>query len=92
MSEGDRELGLAKAATPSMVASRTIAYAWQVTADEVQTEIFKRMTPGERWAAAQNLYWSARRLKAAWLRSLHPEWTETEVQAAVKEAFMHVRG
>ncbi len=50
------------------------------------------MTPGERWAVAQRLYWSARRLKAAHLRSIHPEWTDAEVERAVKEAFMYVRG
>jgi hypothetical protein len=61
-------------------------------AEQIQVEIFKRMTPGERWAAAERLYWSARRLKAAWLRSMHPEWTESQVEQAVKEAFMHVRG
>ena len=62
------------------------------SAAEVQTEIFRRMTPGERWAAAQRLYWSARRLKAAHLRALHPEWSEDEVERGVREAFMHVRG
>ena len=61
-------------------------------ADEVQFEIFRRMTPAQRWAAAQRLYWSARRLKAAHLRALHPEWSEDQVQHAVKEAFMYVRG
>ena len=61
-------------------------------AEEMQFEIFRRMTPGERWAVAQRLYWSARRLKAAHLRSIHPEWTDAEVERAVKEAFMYVRG
>ena len=60
--------------------------------DEVQFEIFRRMTPAQRWAAAQRLYWSARRLKAAHLRSLHPDWDEEQVQRAVKEAFLNVRG
>ncbi|MBL8715978.1 MAG: hypothetical protein JNL79_08275 [Myxococcales bacterium] len=62
------------------------------SAEEVRTEIFRRMTPGERWMAAQRLYWSARRLKAAHVRSIHPDWTEEQVQANVKEIFMHVRG
>jgi hypothetical protein len=50
------------------------------------------MTPAERWRAAERLSWSARNLKAAFLRSIHPEWTEVEVQRAVKEAFLHARG
>jgi hypothetical protein len=38
--------------------------------DAKQVEIFRRMSPGERWRAAERLYWSARNLKAAHLRSL----------------------
>lgn len=60
--------------------------------DAVQVEIFRRMSPAERWQVAERLYWSARNLKAAHLRGLHPTWTEEEVQRAVKEAFLRVRG
>lgn len=63
-----------------------------MNAEDIQTEIFRRMTPSQRWSAACRLYWSARRLKAAHLRALHPEWTEEQVQHAVKEAFLYVRG
>ncbi len=63
-----------------------------MNAEDIQTEIFRRMTPSERWDAACRLYWSARRLKAAHLRALHPEWTEEDVLRAVKEAFLYVRG
>jgi len=31
------------------------------------------------------MYWSARKLKAAGLRHLHPDWTEGQVQQKVKE-------
>jgi hypothetical protein len=61
-------------------------------ADEVQRAIFRAMTPAERWRAATRLYWSARRLKAAHLRSLHPEWTAERVEDEVKRAFMNARG
>jgi hypothetical protein len=57
-----------------------------------QIERLRRMTPGERWKAASALYWSARRLKAAHLRQLHPDWPEGRVLLEVKKAFMHVRG
>lgn len=60
-------------------------------AREKQLERFREMTPAERWKAAHRLYWSARRLKAAYIRKLHPEWTEQEVEDAVREAFMHAR-
>lgn len=49
------------------------------------------MTPGERLRAAMRLYWSGRGLKAAWLRKRHPEWTDDEVAAAVRAAFLYAR-
>jgi hypothetical protein len=61
-------------------------------ARQIQLEIFRRMTPGERWKVACSLYWSARRLKAAHLRQQHPDWSEERVALEVKTAFMHVRG
>ncbi len=38
-----------------------------------QLKALKAMTPAQRLKAAMNLYWSARRLKAGWLRKMHPE-------------------
>jgi hypothetical protein len=55
---------------------------------EAQTEIFRRMTPEQKLRAAMRLYWSARELEAAWFRHEHPEWTEAQVKAAVREAFL----
>jgi hypothetical protein len=56
-----------------------------------QIEIYRRMTPGRRLELAENLYWSARRLKSAWLRSLHPDWSEEAVEAEVTRLFSHAR-
>jgi hypothetical protein len=56
-----------------------------------QIEIYRRMTPGRRLELAENLYWSARRLKHAWLRSLHPAWSEEAVEAEVTRLFSHAR-
>ena len=39
--------------------------------------------------AAFDLYATARKIKAARLRQLHPDWTEEEVQRRVKEIFLH---
>jgi hypothetical protein len=49
------------------------------------------MSGQDKWRAAFRLYWSARALKAAAVRGQHPEWTEEQVQARVKEIFLHAR-
>jgi Rv0078B-related antitoxin len=49
----------------------------------------RRMTGAEKLRAAFDLYWTARKVKAARLRQLHPGWTEEEVQQQVREIFLH---
>ena len=53
-----------------------------------QIEAYRRMTPEQKIAQFQALYWQARALKAAWLRERHPEWTEAAIQARVREIFL----
>ncbi len=60
-------------------------------AREAQISRFRQMTPGERWVAARDLYWSVRRLKEAFIRQQHPDWSNDQVAAAVREVFSHVR-
>jgi len=60
-------------------------------AREVQIEIFRKMTAEQKLKLSMRLYWSARRLKAAWLRRQHPDWTEEQVQAEVTEIFKNAR-
>jgi hypothetical protein len=49
------------------------------------------MTPASRLAQAEQLYWTARRMKSAWLRSLHPDWPEEKVSQEVTRIFTHAR-
>ncbi len=60
-------------------------------AREEYIRILRAMTPEQKLRAASNLYWGARDLKAAWLRAQHPEWTEGQVQKAVRDAFLYAR-
>ena len=50
-------------------------------------KILKKMSPQQKLEASLNLYYSARKLKAAWLRQTHTEWSEEEIERAVTEAF-----
>ena len=56
-----------------------------------QIQIFRRMPPERRLALAEQLYWSARRMKTAWLRQQHPEWTVEQLKAEVTKIFLHAR-
>jgi len=56
-----------------------------------QIAIYRGMTPGRRLEVAEQLYWSARRMKSAWLKSQHPDWTEAQVEAEVTRIFSHAR-
>lgn len=57
-----------------------------------QIEIYRKMSPGRRLEIAEQMYWNARRLKSAWLKSLHPEWTHQQVEAEVSRIFSNARG
>ncbi len=59
--------------------------------DDIQKEIFRKMTGEQKLKLSMRLYWSARRLKAAGLRRQHPDWTEEQVQQGVTEIFKNVR-
>ncbi|HEY1663946.1 MAG TPA: hypothetical protein VGI03_16125 [Verrucomicrobiae bacterium] len=56
-----------------------------------QIEVFRRMTPEQRWRAAHRLYWTCRRHKTAFLRSQHPDWPEQRVENEVRQIFQNAR-
>jgi hypothetical protein len=59
--------------------------------DPKQIEIYRKMTPQQRLAVAEQLYWSAREWKAAALRARHPEWSEKTVAEEVTRIFRDAR-
>jgi hypothetical protein len=56
-----------------------------------QLAIFRRMTPARRLSLAEQLYWSVRELKAAWLRSRQPDWTDEQIAQEVRRLFTNAR-
>jgi hypothetical protein len=56
-----------------------------------QAKIISKMTPQAKLKVAMDLYWSARKLKTAWLTQLHPDWSPQQVDKTVKEIFLHAR-
>ena len=51
-----------------------------------------RAIPGKtRLRLAEQLYWAARKLKAAGIRYQHPDWPEDRVNAEVTKIFLNAR-
>ena len=59
--------------------------------DEVQRRRYATMTPAEKLQVAVRLYWSARQLKEAHIRALHPDLDDREIRRRVNEAFLFAR-
>jgi hypothetical protein len=60
-------------------------------AEHRQHEIFRAMTPGQRWEQFLSLRTTAWKLKRAGVKSLHPELPEAEIETIVREYFLHAR-
>lgn len=57
----------------------------------VQVEIYGKMTAQQKLEIANNLYWTARSLKAMAIKKDHPDWTVEEVERKVREIFLYAR-
>jgi len=56
-----------------------------------QIKIYRQMTGARRLQLAEQMFWSARELKAAGVRHQHPDWADEQVIAEVNRIFLHVR-
>ena len=61
------------------------------TKTEIQNEILGKMTPTQKIRLALNLYYSAWKLKAAWLKELHHDWSNAQVEQEVKRIFSNAK-
>ncbi len=59
--------------------------------NQIKADRFKNMTPSQKLNLSLNLNLSARELKKASLRQFHPELTEKEIEAQVREIFLYAR-
>ncbi len=57
-----------------------------------QFAIYRTMSGQQRLKIAEQLCWSARNLKAAGIRHLHPDWAEEKVIAEVNRIFLNAAG
>ena len=73
------------------VLAQSLAVLTDEQASPEQIASWRRLAPGRRLALAEQLYWSARELKAAWLRTQHADWSEEQVAREVTRLFSHAR-
>lgn len=57
----------------------------------MQFEILRAMTGERRLKLSEQMFWSARKLKALGVRNQHPDWPEEKVIAEVNRIFLHAR-
>jgi hypothetical protein len=76
-------------------AARGLGSDWVMLPDEQPTPeqlaIYRGMSPERRLEIAEQLYWDARELKAAWVRVQHPDWSETQIAREVTRIFTNAR-
>lgn len=51
----------------------------------------RQRTPGEKLKTVSDMWWTARALKLATLRSLHPDWSEERLRQEVRRVFLLAR-
>ena len=56
-------------------------------ANSIQDEILRKMSPEKKLQMAGGMYDLAKKLKNAYLAQQHPDWTEEQVDKAVREIF-----
>ncbi len=54
-----------------------------------EVAIFKAMSPAQKLALMTQMYFDARTLKKAGLKMQHPDWTDAQIEAKVREIFLY---
>ena len=62
-----------------------------MTGQEIQNEILRKMTPTQKIRLAMRLYYSAWQFKTAWLKEIHKDWSNTQIEQEVKRIFTDAR-
>ena len=56
-----------------------------------QIAIFRAISGEQKLRLAEQLYWTARKLKLAGLLAQHPDWSEEQLAAEVRRIFLHAQ-
>lgn len=50
---------------------------------------FRKMRPSDKWRVITGMHMQARIWKRAALRSMHPDWSEEQVENTLRELFLY---
>ena len=56
-----------------------------------QIAALRAMSGEQRLRMAEQLYWTARKMKTAGVRAQHADWTEEQVKEEVRRIFLNAR-
>ena len=56
-------------------------------AEKIQTDIYRGMTPEQKWNLGKMLLNAAESLKKAGIRKNHPAWTDQQVENEMRKFF-----
>ncbi len=59
--------------------------------EDIRNEIFRNMSAEDKIILSFELRRQAKELKAAYLREIHPDWTQQQIDDKVKEIFLYAR-
>ncbi|NUM88687.1 MAG: hypothetical protein HUU37_05750 [Bdellovibrionales bacterium] len=59
------------------------------SADGLRAEIYREMPPAKKWEEWMRLREAAWNLKKAGLKAIYPEWSDQEVENAVRKIFLY---
>lgn len=60
-----------------------------IEAERIQAEIYRQMPPARRLEIALDLNRMARAMKTAAIKQRHPDWTDEQVQKAVRDIYLY---
>jgi hypothetical protein len=58
---------------------------------QYQIEVYRAMTPQQKYEVMQSIIDSARTMKYTYFRSIHSDWTDEQIQQALCEWFLYAR-
>lgn len=58
-------------------------------AERARIAAYRRMSPAQKWGEFTKIQALARDLKRAGVRSLHPEWSDEQVDEEVRKIFLY---